>query len=50
LLKPTTNRNKESVVPSPEQFRDVGKRLPENLNMIAITMGCLDLRVSEALI
>jgi integrase len=48
-IKNVTKRNKESVVLSPEQFRDVVKRLPENVNMIAITMGCLGLRVSEAL-
>ena len=39
-IKNITKRNKESVVLSPEQFRNVVKRLPENVNMIAITMGC----------
>lgn len=48
-IKNVTMRSKESVVLSPEQFRDVIKRLPENVNMIAVTMGCLGLRVSEAL-
>lgn len=48
-IKNVTMRSKESVVLSPEQFRDVVKRLPENVNMIAVTMGCLGLRVSEAL-
>jgi hypothetical protein len=48
-IKNVTMRSKESVVLSPEQFRDVVKRLPENVNMIAVTMGCLCLRVSEAL-
>jgi integrase len=45
-IKNVTMRSKESVVLSPEQFRDVVKRLPENVNMIAVTMGCLGLRVS----
>jgi hypothetical protein len=31
------------------EFRDVGKRLPENVNMIAVTMGVLGLRRSETL-
>ena len=48
-IKNVTMRSKESVVLSPDQFRDVVKRLPENVNMIAVTMGCLGLRVSEAL-
>jgi integrase len=48
-IKNVTMRRKESVVLSPDQFRDVVMRLPENVNMIAVTMGCLGLRVSEAL-
>jgi len=48
-IKNVTMRSKESVVLSPEQFRDVVTRLPENVNLIAVTMGCLGLRVSEAL-
>ena len=48
-IKNVTMRSKESVVLSPHQFRDVVRRLPQNVNMIAVTMGCLGLRVSEAL-
>jgi len=48
-IKNVTMRSKESVILSPKQFRDVVTRLPEHVNMIAITMGCLGLRVSEAL-
>src|ERR1035441_1344369 len=48
-IKNVTRRTKEAVVLSPDQFRDVVKRLPENVNMIAVTMGYLGLRVSEAL-
>ncbi len=46
-IKNVTMRSKESVVLSPEQFRDVVKRLPENVNMIAVTMGCLGLLRTE---
>jgi integrase len=34
---------------TPEQFREVIRRLPSHVNMVAITMACLGLRVSEAL-
>ena len=47
-IKNVTMRSKESVVLSPEQFRDGVKRLPENVNLVAVTMGCRGLRVSEA--
>lgn len=48
-IKNVTVRSKESVVLSPGQFRAVVKQLPEHVNMIAVTMGCLGLRISEAL-
>ena len=48
-IKNVTRRAKEAVVLSPEQFREVIRRLPAHVNMIAITMACLGLRVSEAL-
>ena len=48
-IKNVTKRSRESVVLSPDQFRDVVTRLPEHVNMIAVVMGCLGLRVSEAL-
>jgi integrase len=48
-IKNVTRRTKEAVVLSPEQFREVIRRLPAHVNMIAITMACLGLRVSEAL-
>jgi integrase len=48
-IKNVTKRNRESVVLSPDQFRNVVKRLPENVKMVTVTMGCLGLRVSEAL-
>ena len=48
-IKGVTKRRKDSVVLSPDQFRDVISRLPAHVNMISITMGCLGLRVSEAL-
>jgi integrase len=48
-IKNVTRRNKEAVVLSPDQFREVVRRLPAHVNMIAITMSCLGLRVSEAL-
>ncbi len=48
-IKNVTVRRKESVILSPEQFRSVVSALPEHVNMIAVTMGCLGLRVSEAL-
>jgi len=48
-IKNVTRRTKEAVVLSPDQFREVVRRLPAYVNMIAITMSCLGLRVSEAL-
>ena len=48
-IKGVTKRRKDSVVLSPDQFRDVISHLPAHVNMISITMGCLGLRVSEAL-
>ena len=48
-IKNVTRRAKEAVMLSPEQFRKVIRRLPAHVNMIAITMACLGLRVSEAL-
>jgi integrase len=48
-IKNVTRRTKEAVVLSPDQFREVVRRLPAHVNMIAITMSCLGLRVSEAL-
>jgi integrase len=43
-IKNVTMRRKESVVLSHEQFRAVVGFLPEHVNMIAVTMGCLGLR------
>jgi integrase len=48
-IRNVTRRTKEAVVLSPDQFREVVRRLPAHVNMIAITMSCLGLRVSEAL-
>jgi integrase len=48
-IRNVTKRQNEAVVLSPEQFRDVIRRLPAHVNMISITMACLGLRVSEAL-
>jgi integrase len=48
-IKNVTRRTKDAVVLSPDQFREVVRRLPAHVNMIAITMSCLGLRVSEAL-
>ncbi len=48
-IRNVTMRRKESVVLSPDQFRAVVRHLPEYVNLISITMGCLGLRVSEAL-
>jgi integrase len=48
-IKNVTRRTKEAVVLSPEQFREVIRRLPAHVNMITITMACLGLRISEAL-
>jgi integrase len=43
-IKNVTRRTKEAVVLSPDQFREVVRRLPAHVNMIAITMSCLGLR------
>ena len=48
-IRNVTKRQKEAVVLTPEQFRDIIRRLPAHVNMVAITMACLSLRVSEAL-
>jgi integrase len=48
-IKGVTKREKEAVVVTPEQFREIVPKLPEHVNMIAITAACLGLRVSEAL-
>jgi integrase len=48
-IKNVTRRVKEAVVLTPGQFRDVVPKLPEHVNMIAVTSACLGLRVSEAL-
>jgi integrase len=48
-IKNVTRRAKEAVVLTPDQFREVVPKLPEHVNMIAITSACLGLRVSEAL-
>ena len=48
-IKGVTKREKEAVVVTPEQFREIVPKLPEHVNMIAITSACLGLRVSEVL-
>src|ERR1700751_3253976 len=47
-IKGVTKRQKESIVLTPEQFRDVMRRLPPHVNMMGIVMACLGLRSSEA--
>lgn len=48
-IKNVTRRTKEALVLSSDQFREVVRRLPAYVNMIANKMSCLGLRVSEAL-
>jgi integrase len=48
-IKNVTKVLKEAIVLSPEQFREIVLKLPEHVNMIAMTSACLGLRVSEAL-
>ncbi len=48
-IKGVTKVQKEAIVLTPELFREVVLRLPEHVNMIAMTAACLGLRVSEAL-
>jgi integrase len=48
-IRNVTQRVKEAVVLTPEQFRTIAPKLPGHVNMIAITAACLGLRVSEAL-
>ncbi len=48
-IKGVTKRAKEPVVITHEQFRAVVLELPAHVNMIAVVLGCLGLRVSEAL-
>ncbi|MEI9979096.1 MAG: site-specific integrase [Edaphobacter sp.] len=48
-IKDVTKVQKEAIVLTPELFREVVLRLPEHVNMIAMTAACLGLRVSEAL-
>ena len=47
-IKGVTKRQKESIVLTPEQFRDVMRRLPPHVNMMGLVMACLGLRSSEA--
>jgi integrase len=48
-IKNVTKVLKEAIVLTPEQFREIVLKLPEHVNMIAMTSACLGLRVSEAL-
>jgi len=48
-VKNVTMRTNEVLVLSAEQFREIAPRLPEHVNMIAMTAACLGLRVSEIL-
>lgn len=48
-VKNVTKRTKEPVVLTQDQFREVLRRLPPHVNMVAVLSGCLGLRVSEAL-
>jgi integrase len=48
-IKNVTRRTKQAVVLSPDQFREVMRQLSARVNVIAITMSSLGLRVSEAL-
>lgn len=48
-IKGVTKRQKEPIVLTPDQFRDVIRRLPAHVNMMGVTMACLGLRVSETL-
>jgi integrase len=48
-IKNVTKVLKEAIVLTPEQFREIVLKLPEHVNMIAMTAACLGLRVSEAL-
>jgi integrase len=48
-IKNVTKVQKEAIVLTPEQFREIVLKLPEHVNMIAMTSACLGLRVSEAL-
>jgi integrase len=47
-VKGVTKRRKESIVLTPEQFRQVMRSLPPHVNMAGVVMGCLGLRSSEA--
>jgi integrase len=47
-IKGVTKRQKESIVLTPEQFRDVMRRLPTHVNIMGMVMACLGLRSSEA--
>ena len=49
-VKNVTMRTNEVLVLSAEQFREIAPRLPEHVNMIAMTAACLGLRVSEILV
>ena len=48
-IKNVTRRTKETVVLTYDQFRQVIGSLPVHVNLLAITIACLGLRVSEAL-
>jgi integrase len=47
-IKGVTKRRKQSIVLTPDQFRQVMRSLPPHVNMAGVVMGCLGLRSSEA--
>jgi integrase len=47
-IKGVTKRRKQSIVLTPDQFRQVIRSLPPHVNMAGVVMGCLGLRSSEA--
>jgi integrase len=48
-VKGSTKRQKNIVVISPAQFRQIVKALPEPYNLMVLVCGCMGLRVSEML-
>jgi len=48
-IKNVTRRTKQTVVLTYDQFRQVISSLPDHVNLLAVTIACLGLRVSEAL-
>jgi integrase len=42
-IKNVTKVLKEAIVLTPEQFREIVLKLPEHVNMIAMTSACLEL-------